>query len=264
MGTREQIPRRNLGGRPPSITSGWFVRRSDPKRSIILRDKRNNQWGISQVQIANSMFGFDDEGVSKLPRPAEYDDTGKETIRGDRVLIAFVDGSRKRPYVTSVVRSLTTDPFLPAGFRSPDGADWNRWAARLQPRNAAGTPVGSIDVEAGADGKVQLAITLGPPGGGGPRMGIVLDATGNGSIQIAGLDGTELEWAGGYITSRGAAPHPDAPVAIGGLTGAGFFFDLATALAGLGDATGMAAKLNAELAAPGTNPGYLSTVLRSS
>lgn len=254
----------------PMVTSGWFVRRDDAERSIILRDRHNNWWPLDQVSILMGSWGFDDEGFSKLPRPAEYNPDGKERIRGDRCLILFLEGSRKRPVAMAGFRSLAGADFMPYSYRKPLGADWNRLAARVQPRDAAGVPVGSIDIEAGADGKATLYVTVGPPDGKGPRVGVVMDATDN-SILILGNNNSSVgltpQGTFEIIGSSGLGVHP---LVQQGSAAAGFYFDLAAALTALGaligganPATSMGTKLTAELGAPGSTPGYSSAAGRT-
>jgi hypothetical protein len=239
------------GGRPHgAATWGWFVRLTPS--DIRLRDRYGNRWPLDQVTILHGGWGFDTEGVVKLPRPAEYNSTGEETIRGDRVLILFLEGSRKRPVVLPGARRIqaTALDFLPYNHGSPEGADPNRLAARVQPLDSSGDPIGSVDFEAGYDETAGLRLSVGDPDGGG------------------GTARTSIEVTPGLIEHRQGSGD-SSPVTIMGTSSEGFYLDLAAALTAVGaliggtnPATTMAAKLLDELAAPGAH-GYASNVTKT-
>jgi len=130
-------------GRPMAASYGWFVRCGD---RVVLRDRRGNDYALRQVSIVQGGFGFDVEGVSKLPRPEVIDPTtGAVIVRGDRVLILWLDGNPTTPVVLPGVRSLRADDFLPVDHSS--GADPNRWAMRVRARDDAGNVLGTVDIE---------------------------------------------------------------------------------------------------------------------
>lgn len=316
-------PRTHRNGRPPgACTWGRFV---DVGGVISLRDRANNPWPLEQVTICHGGWGFDDEGLAKLPRPAKFDDSGKEIATGDRVLILFLEGSAKRPVVIPGFRRIkaTAGSFLPYNHKAPDtAADPNRFAARVQPRDADDAPVGSVDVEAGYDEKAAARVSVGPKDGGGPRTYAALDDS-DGTVQVGtkggaifrmapgqialvseeghlflldATNGIQMAWSNGgpggtadpmiqakdgllailaTLTqivgrtefSNGVSPILS-PLVVSGIAGAGFFFDLASVMAavgtlGIAPATAMGLKLATELASPGTTPGYLSDVAKS-
>lgn len=315
-------PRTDRRGRPPgSCTWGRFV---DLDGTISLRDRANNTWPLDQVTICHGGWGFDDEGVAKMPRPAKFNEAGEEEQIGDRVLILFLEGSAKRPVVIPGFRRIkaTAGAFLPYHHKAPDTADPNRLAGRIQPRDADGAPVGSIDLEVGYDTKAAARVSVGPEDGGGPRTYATMDDS-DGSVQIGTKGGAVLRMAPGQLAfvseeghlvlldaengiqvawsnggpggtadpmitakdslllilatltkvvgrtefSNGVSPLLS-PLVVRGMAGAGFFFDLQTVLAavgtlGIAPATAMGLKLGIELGAPGTNPGYLSDVAKS-
>ena len=316
-------PRTPRRGRPPgSCTWGRFV---DVGGTISLRDRANNPWPLDQVTICHGGWGFDDEGVAKLPRPSKFNDAGEETEIGDRVLILFLEGSAKRPVVLPGFRRIkaTAGSFLPYHHKAPDSAaDPNRLAARIQPRDGDGVPVGSIDLEVGYETKAAARVSVGPADGEGPRTYATMDDS-DGSVQVGTKGGAVLRMAPGqlaFVSEEGHLVLLDAengiqvawsnggpggtadpminakdalllilatltkvvgrtefsngispllsPLVVRGMAGAGFFFDLQTVLAavgtlGIAPATAMGLKLGIELGAPGTNPGYLSDVAKS-
>lgn len=242
-------PAQRRDGRPPGITWGWFVRLS--ASDIRLVDRSGNRWPLDQVTILHGGWGYDDEGVVKLPRPSEYDETGTEVVVGDRLLILFLEGSKKRPVVIPGARRIqpSAGDFLPYNHGSPAGADPNRLAARIQPRDSSGDPIGSVDLEAGYDGSAGLRVSVGDPDGGGER--------------------TQVELLPGSIEFRRGTAGEATPLLLAGEASAGFFLDLALALSALGaliggsnPATTMASNLLNELAVPGS-AGYTSNVAKS-
>ena len=96
------IPRRRA--QPPNQRSGaplvgWFVRINADV--VVLEASRGQKWPLSFVSILQGGWGAVDnsEGVTKLPRVREYDSEGKVTIEGDRVIIDFINGDKRRPLV---------------------------------------------------------------------------------------------------------------------------------------------------------------------
>lgn len=203
------IPQGRHDGRPiGSCTWGFFVARSPTV--VELRDRRNNKWSLDQVTICHGGWGFDDEGVAKLPRAAVYNAAGLEVIKADRVLILFLEGSRRRPVVFPGFRRIkaTAGAFLPYHHLAPDPfADPNRYAARLQPKNQiTGLPLGSVDVEAAYDGKAAARVSVGPANGGGPRTFVALDDE-DGSVQAGTKDGAMFRLVKGQIAIVSAEGH---------------------------------------------------------
>lgn len=200
------IPRSPRNGRASMATWGYFVQRSETV--VELRDRGNNSWPLDQVTIHHGGWGFDDEGCVKLPRPSVFNDAGQETVLGDRVLILFLEASRKRVVVIPGFRriSATAADFLPYNHFAPSAADPNRWAARVQPKTSTGAPIGSVDLEAGYDQKAAARASVGPPNGGGPRTFVALDDA-DGSVQAGTKDGAALRLAKGQCALVTAEGH---------------------------------------------------------
>lgn len=198
------IPMQARTGRPPGTTQGQFVERGEG--DVVLIDRAGNKYPLDMVSILTGSFGFTDEGVSKLPRAAKYDSKGREVRRGDRVIIMFLEGSRKRPVVIGGAKAIDRNDFLAYSHRKPAGADQNRLAARLQPLDDEDNPVGSVDLEAAYDDKAALRVSVGPPDGAGPRTYAALDDD-EGTAQVGLKDGTTLRLAPGQAALVTAAGH---------------------------------------------------------
>lgn len=149
-------PRHNRDGPrgTANMTVGWFVERGD---SVVLFDRHGNVYNPEWVSIVTGSWGFTGEGMAKLPRPARYDGQN-EVIRGDRVLIFFLDGHPRRPVVMGGVRGIKAVPFLPYNHAAGKA---NRLALRVQPLDAGGAVAGRVDVEvAHTDaGDVAIGVT---------------------------------------------------------------------------------------------------------
>jgi len=124
-------------------TFGWFVQNGADVR---LTDRHGRVWNLDYVSILQGDFGFDAEGVSKLPRPRVVDDRGQIIVDGDRVIIDFLDGSVSRPLVRGGVRSISSSDFLPYNHGS-ENYNRNRWAMRVQALDDNGDAAGRVDIE---------------------------------------------------------------------------------------------------------------------
>lgn len=144
--------------RPP--TYGWF---SETRQGgIVLEDRWGNVWSLNHVSILCGSFGWEAEGVAKLPRVRRFDSADKIIIEGDRVLIDFVDGNPKTPVVRGGLRSTACDAFLPYNHADTEAdTDENRLALRLRQLDEEGTETGTIELEAGHDegGNIGLELT---------------------------------------------------------------------------------------------------------
>lgn len=143
-------------------TYGWFV--EDSTGAVVLQDRWGNVWSIDHVSILSGSFGYDEEGVQKLPRVVRYDAGGDLIADGDRVVIDFLDNNPKLPLVRGGVRSLKAVEFFAARPGAPS-ADENRLAVRLRPIDAEGNEKGVIELQAGhkvngePGGNVELSLT---------------------------------------------------------------------------------------------------------
>lgn len=180
---------------------GWFARLKSG--DVVLVANRGQKWPIRFVSILQGGWGAIDnsEGVTKLPRVREYDSEGNVTIEGDRVIIDFINGDKRRPLVRGGVRSLTASDFFPYNQTSGK-ANPNRLAMRLAPLDDEGKATGYVDVEVGGDDRATVKISVtpaqnspkdGPPPGA--RSFVTIDPgdeNGGAAIQIAVSTGETL------------------------------------------------------------------------
>jgi len=141
------IPRHRARG-TRGVTTGRLVYYNET--TIALRDKHGNSWSLSSVSFAVGHWGSVHEGVEKLPRPWRYDEKGQATVRGDLLLVDFVDGDPSLPIVLGVVRSTTPTDFLAYNHRGTGGKS-NRLRLRLAPLDADGNETGEIRVKMADD-----------------------------------------------------------------------------------------------------------------
>lgn len=134
-------------------TKGWFARRGE---IVVLRARDGTSWPMERVTFLQR-FGSVDEGGTKLPRPFEYDATGRETVKGDMVLIEFPDGNPNEPVVVGTAVDCTAISFLQRTYAA-DGSGFNRLAVRVAPRDATDRELGHVEVEVSRlnDGGVEL------------------------------------------------------------------------------------------------------------
>lgn len=177
--------------RSRTMTSGWFVDYGD---RVVLRDRWGNTWARESVTLMQGMFGFNDDGARKAPRPYKYDARGEIEVEGDQVVIDFLDGNPKLPVVLGCVVG-PKEGFLPRGFQD-DTAPYNRLAVRLRALDAAGEVVGEIRFDThGAAGagvaSFQATKTL--------ELLIAedLDDTSRGYLRLTMTDGTVVIDVGG-------------------------------------------------------------------
>lgn len=151
---------RHARTRTPTCCRGEFVKPSSGP--IVLVDSWGNTWQLEQVSFLTGGFGFKEEGAFKLPRPNEIDGQGKVKVPGDRVMILFEDGDPLRPIVLPGVRAIKPNAFFPASHLS-EGANPNRWAARVQPLDGDGEATGEVRllVANNDKGSVSLQATEG-------------------------------------------------------------------------------------------------------
>jgi hypothetical protein len=195
-------------------TVGWFARLRNGE--LKLESKQGNRWRLDQVSILAGSWGSIDniEGVSKLPRPREYDKDGKVTVPGDRVVIDFVDGDGSKPLVRGGVRGLKPDDFLPRTDTKDEGVDYNRLAGRLAPRDADGNIVGFVEWEAAHSNTAALRLSLIPASEAegvppGARTFVSMDM--DGTIQIATASGETLLLKDGQVALLTKQSKPEAP-----------------------------------------------------
>jgi len=188
-------------GRSTATRAGRFVQVGDV---VVLTDFSGETWPIEWVQICQGSWGFNDEGIQKLPRPAVYDDIGKEIVKGDHVLIDFLHGNPKLPIVRGGVRSLSSTDFLKPRNDSA-GSSPNRLAGRLRPLNAAGEQQAVIEWEAAYDDRGTFRLSIGRDMDTAARFYVSLDAdrdelsisTSSGSRLVVGKTDVAINTSGG-------------------------------------------------------------------
>lgn len=210
-----------------ALTLGVFVRFRDGQVRLV--DHDHNVYDLSRVRLAQGTWGDSVEGVQKLPRVQVRDNqTGELLVPGDQVLIGFLRGQPKTPYVLGGVRPPGSNDVL-ARDHLIDGADQNALKVLLVARDDRGTEGGTVYVEAGA-------------GDGGA---VLVQATAGVTVQVSDPIGAAtattlaLDASTASVSSTGS-PEP-------GLKGASFLAQLQTWNAGM--TTFLAA-----LAADATNP----------
>jgi len=240
-------PRHRPGGF--ALTLGVFVQFRDGK--IRLVDYDHNVYDLTRVRLAQGTWGDNVEGVQKLPRVQVRDaQSGAVLVQGDQVLIGFLRGQPRTPYVLGGVRPAGDHDVL-ARDHAVEGADQNALKVLLVARDGEGTEGGRVYVEAGA-------------GAGGA---VLVQATQGVTVQVSDPIGAagalELDLAPDKATvSKGGATEP-VPL------GRTLLTDLQSALTeisgylnGLGLVTpntlAMIGKITTSLAAGGP---YLSTTL---
>lgn len=138
-------------------TWGWFF---EANGSIYLRAAAGTPtWPVERVIILQGEWGYDHEGVEKLPR-LRVEKDGQVLVQGDRVIIDFFDGDSTRPFVRGGLRSLKSTDFL-ARDHSIAGANPNRLRVRVAPKNDQGTETGDVRLKVadGDAGTVELLAT---------------------------------------------------------------------------------------------------------
>jgi hypothetical protein len=149
-------PRHAAGGvRGP--TWGWFF---EANGSYFLRAADGSTtWPVERVTILQGEWGYDHEGVEKLPRP-RVESNGQVLVQGDRVIIDFADGDFTRPFVRGGLRSLKTTDFL-ARDHATTGANPNRLRVRVAPKDSQGNETGDVRLKVadGDLGTVELLAT---------------------------------------------------------------------------------------------------------
>lgn len=168
-------------------TWGIFV---DNGQNVVLSDmSRTNHWPLERVSFSPGAFGYDTEGISKLPRLWRFQ--GKVPLEvGDAYWIEFLHGNPRLPMVCAGVRSPVPEDldFFP---RIERGHDANRWAARLEFRDATGVRTGHLQIRALDGGKTFELVVGGPTFGTGVRVLLDYDT---GQIKLG--KGAEVHPAG--------------------------------------------------------------------
>jgi len=205
-------PQHGPGGRKAYPMVGWFARLRTG--ALVLESYKGHTWPLQHVSICQGTWGSIDnsEGVTKLPRPREYDADGGTVVAGDRVMIDFLNGNYSTPIVRGGVRGVSANDFFPY-TQDTTGADVNRLAMRLGPLDADGKPTGYVEFEGAHDGKASLRVSVleagandkpgAPPAGA--RTYMSMDANEK-LIQMANATGETLQLSPGQIaliTSQG-------------------------------------------------------------
>src|SRR5688572_11231184 len=93
------IPRKRARrpGEPPAVLGmsvGWFVERDDG--TVVFADRKGNSWPAERVRLVQG-FGGEHSGIERAPRPWRFDGDGNPTLRGDLLLLGFLDADPKQP-----------------------------------------------------------------------------------------------------------------------------------------------------------------------
>lgn len=190
------IPRTPRGG-SDTFFEGRLVQASDGNVFLSV----GNVGEYREGEYAIAQFGESD-GISFLPRPEVRDQNNNVVIPGDRLLVAFLGRSSRRPVVFPGIRFDRND-FLPRNHkeRRGDKHDVNRHAYRRRIYDANGTKVGDVEIEVGKDGKPIIRI--------GANEKIVLEV----GKTLGADDGIQIEIEDGKITiaggTKGAARDED-------------------------------------------------------
>lgn len=136
--------------------AGEVVKRGD---TYVVMSARGDTWPIERVQFIMGGWGFDEDGVAKLPRPSVYAENGTKTVKGDALLIQFLEGNPRKPVAMAGLRSVKSDDFLP--LRHERGVSANRLALRLRVRDEdSGADQGVIELELAADDKPSVRLLV--------------------------------------------------------------------------------------------------------
>jgi len=149
------IPR----GGPAPVRGPIYGRFVDYGDFVVLKDRNENRYAIETVSIESGSFGNPDDGVEHLPRPWVFDESGREVVKGDWVIIDFLDGSSMRPVVRGGIRPLTRDSFLARSYKDLAKTDTlGRLRARIRPRTRAGEVTGEARLLVCDNGKGEIDI----------------------------------------------------------------------------------------------------------
>jgi hypothetical protein len=115
-------------------------------------------WSVEYVTVLQGIFGWTEDGVAAFPRPWVYDDTGKATLEGDKVVFSRLNGAARMPLIVGAVRSNAPHPFLSATISK---APRNRIAFRKRALDAQGKQKGEVraEINPAEDGEMRVAAT---------------------------------------------------------------------------------------------------------
>lgn len=233
------------------MRTGRFVNLGD---TVVLVDDYGNRWRSERVGIVQGGWGYDQDGVARLPRPWRYDTaTGDPIVRGDVVLITFLHNNTRQPVVLAGLRRVgSSDGFLDTRF-AEQGAEQVRSQLRVQDPDT-GAVRGAVRLQAGPnDGTVEVTVldadettvravvTIGPDEVEVRGQRVTLGTPG-------GIGAEPLIKGGTYLDDENTSAIQELPVFAAAAAFFGLPFDQISA---------RAAKLTA--AASGTGEPYLST-----
>lgn len=188
----------SMQSRVTQVLMGRFVWRG---REVWLESDAGDQWGPDWYSVVQGGWGSD-EGVSKLPRPWRFADSGAPIIEGDMVMIEFVRGD-----VTSAVAR-------PAPSR-PTRQDWLDTSFEAGGAERLREEFTPLDLDTGAplagSYRLEIAVVDG-------RMTITQQTVRNGQVR------TQVQQSEGLIELRGPLGNTEALV-----RGESFIGDLNTA-----------------------------------
>lgn len=139
----------------PTCTLGWIVKRGT---TVQLVTRAGAVIPIERVSFQMGAWGFTREGVSKLPRPREYNADGSILNEGDMLVVDFPDGNPTTPLVRGGFISASGDSFLTRTY-DERGEGFNRLAMRVAPQRGA-RELGHVEVEIAADDKGSIVASV--------------------------------------------------------------------------------------------------------
>jgi hypothetical protein len=130
-----------------TLRQGRFIRVGASQ--VVLVDDYNNRWSVERVGFLDGAWGYDQDGTARLPRPWVYDDSSNVVVRGDVVLIDFLDDDPRQPVVRGGLRRYgSSGGFLDTSF--DDGAEQVRMQQRVRDPQT-GAVQGALRVQVGPD-----------------------------------------------------------------------------------------------------------------
>lgn len=192
------------------IASATWARFVDRGGTLWIEARDGNKWPAGAGQMVRALSGGPRntvEGLHRALRPWVYDARGNPVVKGDNVLVLFLDGNSQRPVVLPGVSPLDPeDPdFLPA---NPLGEDPNpirgRWAARDA---QTGAVTGHLQVTALDGGNSFEVVAGGTTFGEGARVALDFDA-GTVTLDIGDTRVEVNNTAGTIKLGQGSETHP--------------------------------------------------------
>jgi hypothetical protein len=186
----------------PTCTLGWIEKRGT---TVQLVTRAGAVIPIERVSFQMGAWGFAREGVSKIPRPREYNADGSILNEGDMLIVNFPDGNPTTPLVSGGFRSVSSDSFLPRTY-DERGDGYNRLAMRVAPQRGA-RELGRVELEVAGDNKGSIDVSA--------TDDVTLDVGGDVTITIGkGASRVTIKVTGGVATIDSEA-SPGQPAFLG-------------------------------------------------